>query len=75
MNQNWIHIKTIVDSETFELDGLNIWDFDWKRTGQSVQIEDPSYGQDYVFGVYEISAGEQLVKFVAGEFSNCVWGI
>ena len=45
MNSNWKHIKTIVDSEPFELNGLNIWDFQWERTGNYIKIKDPNYGQ------------------------------
>lgn len=75
MNGNWKHIKTIADSEPFHLDGLNIWDFEWQSTGQSIKIIDPSYGQEFTFNVYQISNDSEEVRFSAGEFSNCVWGI
>ncbi|PHR31048.1 MAG: hypothetical protein COA38_08880 [Fluviicola sp.] len=75
MNENWKHIKTIIDSEPYEINGLNIWDYEWKRTGNSIDIKDPNYGQDYSFTVYEISDGTKTSKFAAGEFSNCAWGI
>lgn len=75
MNKNWKHIKTIIDSEPYEIKGLNIWDFEWERTGESIKIKDPNYGQDYTFNVYQISHKSEVIRFSAGEFSNCVWGI
>lgn len=75
MSENWKHIKTIIDSEPFEINGFNIWDFNWKETGQSIKIKDPNYGKDYVFEIFEISNNKETVRFAAGEFSNCVWGI
>ncbi|MGN6646897.1 MAG: hypothetical protein ACTHJT_10255 [Cytophaga sp.] len=75
MNDNWQHIRTITDGEPLELHGLNIWNHDWKSTGESIRIKDPLYGQDYTFPVYEISNAYTSVQFAAGEFSNDVWGI
>ena len=72
---NWQHIRTITDGERFEINGLNIWDSDWKNTEERIQIKDPLYGQDYTFTVYEIRNGLTSATFAAGEFSNCVWGI
>ncbi len=75
MNENWTHLKTIADGDPFEINGLNIWDFKWQDTRQSIKIKDPNYGQDYVFGIYEITNDKKTIRFAAGEFSNCVWGI
>lgn len=75
MNNNWKHIKTIVDSEPFELNGLNIWDFQWERTGNYIKIKDPNYGQEYSFSVYKIVSDKIEIQFAAGEYSNCIWGI
>lgn len=74
-SNKWEHIKTVVDGDRFEINGLNIWDNEWKDTGERIQIKDPLYAQDFTFTVYEISKGETTAKFAAGEFSNCVWGI
>ena len=75
MRSNWKHIKTVIDSEPFVIDGMNIWDYKWSSTNDSIQIKDPLYGKAYSFNVYEISNKENKVKFAAGEFSNCIWGI
>lgn len=74
-NTNWQHIRTLTDGEPFEINGLSIWNCEWKGTGEHIQIKDPLYGQDYSYAVYEITNGQTSVTFAAGEFSNCVWGI
>lgn len=73
--QKWEHIKTIIDGELFNINGCNIWDFQWNDTGERIQIKDPHYGQAFTFSVYQITCGQTTVRFAAGEFSNCVWGI
>ena len=75
MQTCWKHIKTIFDGDKYEINGLNIWDYNWERTGETIIVKDPLYGQTYSMKVYEIHRGTIKVKFAAGEFSNCVWGI
>lgn len=75
MNKNWKHIKTISEGESYKINGLNIWNYNWKSTGISIDIKDPIYQQDYSFNVYEISDGSHTITFAAGEFSNSIWGI
>jgi hypothetical protein len=75
MDTNWKHIKTIVDGELCKIEGLNIWDYEWKNTDERVSVKDPLYGQDHTLTVFEISDQNTTVTFAAGEFSNCVWGI
>ncbi|HOZ75170.1 MAG TPA: hypothetical protein PLI38_07950 [Flavobacterium sp.] len=71
----WIHKKTIFDSEKYEINGINIWDFRWDSTGKKITVKDPLYGQSYSFNIYKIKTANFEITFVAGEFSNCVWGI
>lgn len=75
MNIDWKHIKTVVDGDEFQIRGLNIWEHEWERTGQKIDVKDPLYGQDYILDIYKIENKDSTVKFAAGEFSNCVWGI
>jgi hypothetical protein len=75
MKAEWIHKKTIVDGENYEINGLNIWDFNWEDTGDKINIKDPLYAQDYCFNIYKIQKNDNSIFFSAGEFSNCVWGI
>ena len=75
IEHKWGHVKTIVDGERFEIHGLNIWDHNWEDTRERIQINDPLYGRSFTLAVHKITAGKTIIKFAAGEFSNCVWGI
>jgi hypothetical protein len=75
MTQEWEHLTTIADGVKFNIDGLNIWDFAWKDTGEKIDIKDPMYGKSYSFHIYEINDSTIKVIFAAGEFSNGVFGI
>jgi len=74
-NNKWVYRKAVTEGEHFEVNGLNIWDHQWKGTGEKIHIKDPLYGQDFTFSVYEIIKNETTGEFAAGEFSNGVWGI
>lgn len=71
--KTWQHEITGVDGNTI-LFGVNIFDYKWESTNQSVIVRDPLYGQEYKFSVYKVIINEQEYEFAAGEFSNCVWG-
>ncbi len=73
--KNWEFFRSVIDGEELRLQGLNIWDFPWKATGESISVKDPIYQQSHVFSVYEITDGPVSVHFATGEFSNLVWGI
>lgn len=75
MSSNWRHIKTVIDGEKFEINGLNIWDYQWYQTGERITVKDHLYGQNHMMQVFEIKKDKTVVRFAAGEFSNCVWGI
>ncbi|MBB6464125.1 hypothetical protein [Flammeovirga kamogawensis] len=75
MSGIWKHKATIIDGQTFKLKELNIWDYQWEDTGNSIQIKDPMYGKDYKLNIYRIVKENIKIQFAAGEFSNCVWGI
>lgn len=66
--------------ETFGLDGqcklfgVNIFEYDWQSTGKRVKVQDPVYGQEHIFAVWQAEIDGQIRHFAAGEFSNCVWG-
>ena len=54
--------------------GVNIFDYEWQNTCKSVKVRDPLYGQEYKFPIYTVIINGWEQEFVAGEFSNCVWG-
>lgn len=63
---------SITDGEPYEIDGLNIWDHEWKNTGERAIIADTSGRKVSVF-VYEISADGKIVPFAVNEVSNGVF--
>lgn len=71
--KTWQHELTAFDGNAI-LFGVDIFDYEWESTNQSVKVHDPLYGQEYKFPVYKVTVNEQEYEFAAGEFSNCVWG-
>ncbi len=71
--KTWQHEITGVDGHTI-LFGVNIFRYNWKRTGRTVKVCDPLYGKEYEFPVYSVRIKREEREFAAGEFSNCVWG-
>jgi hypothetical protein len=61
-------------TEQFLIDNLDVWKTKWIDTGDVVEVKDPAYFQTFHFPVYEIHENNKTVRFVAGEFSNGVWG-
>ena len=54
--------------------GVNIFGYEWQNTCKFVKVRDPLYGQEYKFPIYTVIINGREQEFVAGEFSNCVWG-
>lgn len=75
VNTDWKCIKIITDGEPFFIDGLGIWEHEWRGTDQSVYILDSLYQQPYTLPIYEISIEDKTITFAITEFSNCVWGV
>ncbi len=75
MSTYWKHLDTVPDGYKFKIKGINIWDYPWKNTGEKIIVKDPLYGKEQNLRVYEIQKEKLTVRFAAGEFSNCMWGI
>ncbi len=71
--KTWQHEITGFDGNTI-LFGVNIFDYEWIRTEEKIDVADPLYGQKYTFPVYKVFIKEKGHKFAAGEFSNSVFG-
>jgi hypothetical protein len=71
--KSWKHVKTGIDGNC-ELFGVNIFDYQWKSTGERITVKDPVYQQEYVISVFEVTINDTIHVFAAGEFSNGVWG-
>jgi hypothetical protein len=72
---SWTLKATITDQMPFYINKLNIWDFQWIKTGESFIFLDPIYLDEHIINIYQIFVGERIEKFAAHEFSNTVWGI
>ena len=75
MNNEWKHFKTVSDGEYCEIEGINIWDYEWKSDYETIILKAPLYGESKSLNRFWIELLNKKVEFVAGEFSNCVWGI
>ncbi|MGY3213931.1 hypothetical protein [Mucilaginibacter sp. HD30] len=73
--RKWRFYKSVVSYEELLINGLNLWEHEWRSLGYSIHVKDPLYQQDHSMDVYEITDGMGTVLFAAGEFSNNVWGI
>lgn len=71
--KTWQHEITGLDGNTI-LFGVNIFEFEWMKTGEKVVVKDPLYGQKYTFPVYKVNIQDDEYAFAAGEFSNSVFG-
>lgn len=74
-SKKWQFHRSVIDSEKLVIQGLNIWDHEWKSLDQYISIKDPIYSQNQLMSVYKITDGATSFEFAAGEFSNMVWGI
>lgn len=71
--KTWQHEVTGFDGNAI-LFGVNIFDYEWKSTGEKIDVKDPLYGQNHRFPIYKVLIDEKEYEFAAGEFSNCVYG-
>jgi len=71
---DWVLKKIVSDMEPYFINGLNIWEQDWEFTDKYVDVIDPTYKKSYKFPIYKFKNDDKTL-FVAGEFSQCIWGI
>ncbi|HEX9600387.1 MAG TPA: hypothetical protein VF985_02745 [Mariniflexile sp.] len=74
-NLNWKFYRSIGDGQFLDLGGIDIWNEKWNTDYEKVIVKDPHYEVLHVFTKYWIEGGNRKIEFVAGEFSNSVWGI
>lgn len=67
-------IGICLSGEKLQVEGINVWDQKWKDYGKTTEVIDPKYKETHVFQLYSIMKGDEEIKFLAGEFSNGVWG-
>lgn len=72
--EGWKFLCCSVDGQPVKIFGKTIFNENWVNTGDKVLVYDPSYNEPHYFNVYKIIVNNEEKKFVAGEFSNCIWG-
>ena len=75
MEQVWQFAGSSNEGEAFQIKGVNVWKQGWQVVpGLEAHVNDPVYGQEFIFRVFTIQDGEEKIEFAAGEFSNGIWG-
>jgi len=69
----WKHKITCADGFG-TLFGVNIFEYKWENTGEKATVNTPTDKRNRDFTIWKVSINGMLHEFVAGEFSNCVWG-
>jgi hypothetical protein len=71
----WRYVGRCVEGQQFLIDGVDVSDRKWRSTSEpDIEVEDPLCHQPYNFNIWEVESDGRLVRFAAGEFSNCIWG-
>ncbi|MBL7661143.1 hypothetical protein JNK13_00170 [bacterium] len=75
MENAWQFLGSSGENQSFMIGGVNVWSQTWESpTGEKVTVKDPHHGESYIFSVYEIRVDGKRVQFLAGEFSNGIYG-
>ena len=69
----WNSSITIVEGEKYYIDGLNIWEYQWRSTREYFFKKDPVRQMSNKITIYEIENEGKLVRFAAMEVSMNVW--
>lgn len=64
-----------VTSDSFIIEGVDVFKEDWENTGKVAHVIDPLYGQKYEFIVWKVKKADKAITFASGEFSNNVFGV
>ena len=71
----WQFAGSARKDEPFAIKGVDVWGTGWQvSAGAEAHVHDPVYGKEYVFQVFTIPDGDQIIEFAAGEFSPGTWG-
>ena len=70
---SWQYETTGVEGNA-TLFGVNIFDYEWVRTGRRAKIKHPTFDEEDVFEIYKVTVDGVEYEFACGELSNCVYG-
>lgn len=69
----WNFSKSISENEPYFIQNINIWDKEWRNTGEKLIIS--IHNKIYSFPIFVIEENGLKIKFSATEISNNVWSI
>ena len=69
-----VFLGTCLDGEKFTIDGANVWDHKWTNLKLNVKVIDPEYDERHRFTLWSIRVEGKEIQFIAGEFTNSIWG-
>jgi hypothetical protein len=68
------HVGTCFDGQEMRIEGVNVWDYKWELKETMIKVKDPQYHNVLNFALWSITVDGREIEFIAGEFSNGVWG-
>ena len=76
MSSNWKFHQVCMEGVKLEIGGIDVWEHAWivDKESPNVEVHDPLYNQKHSFRIYIIQSNGKIIRFAAGEFSNCIWG-
>jgi hypothetical protein len=51
----------------------DLWDLDWRSTGNSIRVTDPIYGNQWTLWIVEVESHSDVITFAVDEVSNGVY--
>ena len=73
-DSNWKFYASVEERSSLEIDGINVWNYNWNSDYEKVNVIDPLYGEEKTLIRYWIVIEDKTIEFVAGEFSNLIYG-
>ena len=62
------------EGKKFLIGSVNVWDHKWIVKDKVFEVIDPIYNKSKKFMLYSIVNNNAEINFIAGEFSNGMWG-
>jgi len=75
MNSEWIHIKTVNEKDYCGIDGINIWDYEWKYDNEHINVKTGINGELKSLYPFFIELPNRKVEFIAEEVRMGVYYI
>lgn len=75
----WVHVASGMSGdsahETLNCFGVNLYDYQWEKTGRKVTVTDPLHHEQHCFPVYAVVINGKRKEFAFGEYCMCIYGL